>query len=83
MATTNFADETNVSITWPTQQPNAGYGGAMIVDEGHTNAVHPETQRLGIARRLMLAVHMDTLEHHITAAEVNVSNERPKPVPTI
>ena len=59
----------------------AGYGGAMIVhDEGHITsvAVHPETQKLGIAQRLMLAIHRGCLEHHITAMtlEVRVSNER-------
>ena len=58
-----------------------GYGGAMIVhDEGHITsvAVDPQVQGLGIASRLVLAVHRGCLRHDITAMtlEVRVSNER-------
>ena len=67
----------------------AGYGGAMIVhDEGHITsiAVHPETQRLGIAQRLMLAIHRRCLEHHITAMTLEVrviQRAGPAPLSTI
>ena len=59
----------------------AGYGGAMIVhDEGHITsvAVAPHAQGLGIATRLMVAVHRGCLPHKISAMtlEVRVSNER-------
>ncbi|MED5361901.1 MAG: ribosomal protein S18-alanine N-acetyltransferase [Actinomycetota bacterium] len=59
----------------------AGYGGAMIVhDEGHITsvAVDPQAQGLGIAQRLMVAVHRGCLRHEINAMtlEVRVSNER-------
>ena len=59
----------------------AGYGGAMIVhDEGHITsvAVAPHAQGLGIATRLMVAVHRGCLHHKISAMtlEVRVSNER-------
>lgn len=59
----------------------AGYGGAMIVhDEGHITsiAVHPEAQGLGIAKRLLVAVHRSCLDHPINAMtlEVRLSNER-------
>jgi ribosomal-protein-alanine N-acetyltransferase len=59
----------------------AGYGGAMIVhDEGHITsvAVAPHVQGLGIATRLMVAVHRGCLHHKISAMtlEVRVSNER-------
>jgi len=59
----------------------AGYGGAMIVhDEGHITsvAVAPHAQGLGIATRLMIAVHRSCLRHNISAMtlEVRVSNER-------
>jgi|TARA_B100001996_G_scaffold305888_2_gene247060 ribosomal-protein-alanine N-acetyltransferase len=59
----------------------AGYGGAMIVhDEGHITsvAVDPKAQSLGIANRLMLAVHRGCLPHRVDAMtlEVRVSNDR-------
>ncbi|MEC9338367.1 MAG: ribosomal protein S18-alanine N-acetyltransferase [Actinomycetota bacterium] len=58
----------------------AGYGGAMIVhDEGHITsvAVAPQSQRLGIATRLILAVHRGCLKHNISAMtlEVRISNQ--------
>ena len=53
----------------------------MIVhDEGHITsiAVHPEAQGLGIAKRLLVAVHRSCLDHPINAMtlEVRLSNER-------
>ena len=59
----------------------AGYGGAMIVhDEGHITsvAVAPHAQGLGIATRLMVAIHRGCLSHNMSAMtlEVRISNQR-------